>query len=206
MGRITKLEKQKGGARRISVFVNDRFVAGLSPNAVRDLDLSPGMEVSGKLYAQVIYESARESALMSLARREHSRAELAAKLKQKKFPGNTIKAALDELEKRGQLDDRRFARAWIEHRNAYYPRGRRMLALELKQKGVSSEVAAEALAEQLPESGERELLINLIRKRLRTSSRSDPERFKRRLLGFLARRGFSYGEIRSVLVEHFPEL
>ena len=85
-------------------------------------------------------------------------------------------------------------------------RGRRMLALELKQKGISSEVAAEALAEQLPESGERELLINLIRKRLRTSSRSDPERFQRRLLGFLARRGFSYGEIRSVLAEHFPEI
>lgn len=206
MGRITKLEKQKGGARRVSVFIDDRFVAGLSGKAAHDLDLTLGMEVSGDLHARIIHEAARESALLSLARREHSRAELAGKLKQKKFPGKTINTVLDDLERRGQLDDRRFAQSWIERRNAYHPRGRRLLALELKQKGVSSEVATDALAEQLPENGERELLIDLIRKRLRTSSRSDPEQFKRRLLGFLARRGFSYGDIRRALAEHFPEL
>ena len=206
MGRITKLEKQKGAIRRISVYVADCFIAGLSAKSVRDLSLRVGLEVDGRLRLQIMRTAAYESAIMSLSRREHSRAELVGKLKQKQFDGEIIISVLEELEERGYLDDRRFAQMWIERRTANHPRGRRMLARELEQKGVSAEVARETLAEHFPETDERGVLIGLIEKRRRISSVSDPQVFKRRLLGFLARRGFSYDDIRQVLAEHFPEL
>jgi len=206
MDRITRLERQKGGINRISVYVEDRFVAGLSAKAVRDLDLSPGMVADEELISRIIREAARESALLSLARREHSRLELAGKLKQKQFPDRTIQIVLNQLEAQGQLDDRRFARAWIRRRNAYHPRGRHMLALELAQKGISSEVIDEILSELLPHTDEEQLIIDLVRKRMTIAGHADPDRFKIRLLGFLSRRGFSYDDIRRVLAEHFPEI
>jgi len=206
MARISKLERQKGATRRISVFVDDRFFAGLSTKAVRDLDLSVGQELSEKLRQEIVRLAARESAMMSLARREHSRAELAVKLKQKGYSAIVITSVLDELEKLGYLDDSRFARIWIERRSAQHPRGRRMLAAELEQKGIPAELVRDALAEHFPEDSERGLLIDLVRKRLRSSTGFDPRAFKRRLLGFLARRGFSYDDVRQVLAEHFPEL
>jgi len=206
MDRITKLEKQKGLVNRISVFINDRFFAGLSAKAIRDLELVPGIEATAELRHRITRIAAWESALMSLSRREHSRAELAGKLKQKGFAGEIIAHVCDELEKRKYLDDRRFARLWIERRKAYHPRGRRMLALELEQKGVAPDLGREALDEHFPEDDERTALIELIDKRRRTSSHHEPEVFKRRLMGFLARRGFSYDEIRRALAEHFPDL
>jgi len=206
MARITKLERQKGAAGRISVFVDGRFLIGLSVKAVRELELGVGLEVTDKLHSEIIRTAALESAIMSLSRREHSRAELAAKLRQKGYADRIVKSTLDELQERGYLDDRRFARLWIERRSVHHPRGRRLLALELEQKGVSAELAREALAEDFSEASEREVLINLVRKRLRTLSGSDPQVFQRRLLAFLARRGFSYDDIRQVLAEHFPEL
>ena len=206
MSRITKLEPQQGAARRISVFVDDRFVAGLSARAVRDLGLQVGHEFSADLHREILRASARDSALLSLARREHSRAELTGKLHQKGFAGELIALVLDELERQRYLDDRRFARMWVEHRRASHPRGRRMMALELEHKGVSTEIAREALNVAFPEDEECGDLAELIRKRLRNARRTEPQVFKRRLLGFLARRGFSYADIRQVLAEQFPQL
>jgi regulatory protein len=206
MGRITKLERQKGAVARISVFVDDLFLAGLSAKAIRDLDLTLGMEIFSEFRSRIIQEAARESALLSLARREHCRAELAAKLRQKRFPDATVKTVLDRLEALGQLDDRRFARAWVERRKAYHPRGRQMLVLELKQKGVSQDVINDVLDEMLGPTDEEKLLIELIRKRVQSSDRSDPDRFKNRLLGFLARRGFTYDDIRRILNMYYPEI
>jgi len=206
MDRITKLEKQKGPVNRISVYISDQFCVGISSKAVRDLELVAGREVTPDLRYQITRIAAWESALMSLARREHSRAEVVRKLKQKGFDGEIIAHVCDELEKRKYIDDRRFARLWIERRKAYHPRGRRMLALELEQKGVAPDLAREALDEHFPEDDERKALIELIGKRRRMSSHHKPDVFKRRLMGFLARRGFSYDDIRRTLAEHFPDL
>ncbi len=206
MTRITRLERQKGGPRRVSVYLDDEFFIGLSGKAASDLRLKMGMEVDPELRRAMTFAAVRESALLSLARREHSRAELAGKLKQKKYAGGTIKAVLDDLVTRGYLDDRRFASFWIERRCNGHPRGRRMLSVELQQRGISPELAKEALDEHFPEQTEQALLIDLIKKRMRSAGRLAPEVFKRRLMSFLARRGFSYGDIRGTLDEHFPDL
>jgi len=206
MERITKLQQQQGAVRRVSVFIDNRFAAGLSPKAIRELNLQVGMEVDADLQRKIIRTAARESALLFLTRREHARAELAGKLKQKGYPGEVIASVLDELERQRYLDDQRFAQLWVAHRRAAHPRGRRMVALELEQKGVAPEVAREAIDVVFPENEEREDMAALIRKRLRSLQRLDPQVARRRLFGFLARRGFSYEDVRQVLTEDFPEL
>ncbi|MGI9296668.1 MAG: regulatory protein RecX [Gammaproteobacteria bacterium] len=86
----------------------------------------------------------RRAALSLLARREHSRRELAEKLA-RRFDADSIAALLDELTKNDLLSDSRFARAFVRGTGGKF--GRAMLRQKLYLRGVSEDVVAAALAE-----------------------------------------------------------
>jgi len=113
---------------------------------------------------------------------------------------------LDVLEKERLQSDSRFANAWINTRRRLSPRGRTALAYELKQKGIE-ESQIDTSLKSYTESDETEALRELIAARLPrlVASGDDPAKIKRRLLGFLSRRGFTYDDIRQVLTRHFPD-
>lgn len=87
--------------------------------------------------------SLRERALRLLARREHSRAELRRKLAPYDEAGE-LEAVLDALEQCKQLSDSRFAEALLHSRSGRY--GSCRVGQELRDKGVSDELVADALA------------------------------------------------------------
>ncbi|MBI5938213.1 MAG: recombination regulator RecX [Betaproteobacteria bacterium] len=87
--------------------------------------------------------SLRERALNLLARREHSRAELARKLSPH-GEADEIAALLDDLERRKQLSDARYAESLRHTRSGKY--GSRRLAHELREKGVGEGLIADAVA------------------------------------------------------------
>jgi len=88
--------------------------------------------------------SLRERALNLLARREHSRAELARKLAPH-GEADEIAALLAELERRKQLSDARYAESLAHARAGKY--GSRRLAHELREKGVGEGLIADVVAE-----------------------------------------------------------
>ncbi len=205
MSVITKLASQKKASARISVFVDDAFLVGISRKAIRKLGLAVGQEVDQGLRQRIVYQSAYESAVASLARRDHSRAEISRKLAQKRFDKETIEGVLRELEHKQFVDDQRFARGWVVRRTAFRPRGRRLLAVELKQRGISQDIIREVLDDFSPKE-EADVLMELIQKKLRELGSYESETRKRRLMGFLSRRGFSYGDIRQALHDHYPDI
>ena len=91
------------------------------------------------------------------------------------------------------LDDRAFARLWIEDRILHHPLSRDAVARELREKGVPDAVAATALAALYPEEMERQLALRLARERYERLAGVDDEARDRRTLGYLTRRGFSFG-------------
>lgn len=108
---------------------------------------------------------------------------------------------LDRFDEVGLIDDEAFAGQWVRSRHRQRGLGRRAIAMELHRKGVSKEVADEALAEVDPES-ERARARELVDRRLRTMSVDGPEgRVKagRRLLGMLARKGYPSGVSNEVV-------
>jgi regulatory protein len=109
------------------------------------------------------------------------------------------------LEKEKLLSDERFAGAWVNTRRRLSPRGRAALSYELKQKGIRKKSIDQAIS-TYSRSDELAALRDLIDTRLArlTSSGDDPAKIKRRILGFLARRGFTYEDIEHVLRVHFP--
>ncbi len=124
-------------------------------------ELDVGTELSSDKIAQLQSlgetELAREKALTLLAIRDHSRFQLALKLKNRGFGSAAVAQTLEDLTQRGYVDDLRFARLWIASRLRRNPEGRPRLAAGLSKAGVSRECASEALLE-FSEEDEREAM------------------------------------------------
>ena len=86
----------------------------------------------------------RERALGYLARREHSRFELARKLGQAGFAQHDIEALLDEFEEKNWLSDRRFAESYVADHRARA--GSVKLAYDLRQRGIDDGIIQAVLS------------------------------------------------------------
>ncbi|HZV81546.1 MAG TPA: regulatory protein RecX [Geobacteraceae bacterium] len=144
-----------------------------------------GSDVSGA-------DETYQRALSLLARRDHSQAELKRKLVAKGFSSGHVEDALERLTRQGYLDDRRFAQRWAESAlRSGRCFGTRLL-LELQRRGVSREVAAEAVAVGAAEHSERQVLADVVAKRyVEFDSRKASLKERRRVYDYLLRHGFS---------------
>ena len=135
----------------------------------------------------------RERALRLLARREHSRVELARKLEQAGFEHHAIDALLDEFEGKNWLSDRRFAESWVADHRA--KAGSIKLAYDLKQRGVS-DVVIEAVL-NVNRDSELERAREIWKKKFGLAPADAKE--KARQMRFLQSRGFASGTIRHAI-------
>jgi len=138
-------------------------------------------------------DTARERAIHLLARREHSRHELSQKLIQKGFSPSDIENALDSLEERGWLSDRRFTESWIRHR-IHGGYGWYRIRAELQEKGVHSDIVQEVYEEQTINWSE--LAIQVWQKKYRSLPNDWNEKAKQ--MRFMQYRGFSNDHIASM--------
>ena len=136
-------------------------------------------------------EVARDICLRQLAVRPRTRAELAKVLARKEISEEVIAEVLDRYDEVGIIDDAAFARMWVSTRHQGRGLARRALANELRQHGVESEVATEAL-ETLDDEAEATTARALVDRKLR-SARGTPDQVFRRLVGMLARKGYPAG-------------
>jgi regulatory protein len=127
-------------------------------------------------------------ALKALNRREHSIAEIEAKLTDRGFDRDQIEEAVGELVLTGALDDARFARAFSADKRELSGWGPERIAGALADKGVSQELIDECCG-----SEGREELIERARELLAERGAAfDDDGERSRALGFLTRRGFDY--------------
>jgi regulatory protein len=150
---------------------------------------------------------ARTIALNLLERQPRTRAELARGMARRGVPEDAAAAVLDRFTEVGLINDEAFAQAWVDSRHAGRALGRRALSAELRRKGVDDEIAREALATVTSED-EEAAARTLVERRLRTMSTVPHDAKIRRLVGMLARKGFSQGlalrVVRDVLAEASP--
>ncbi|WHT21312.1 regulatory protein RecX [Crossiella sp. CA-258035] len=149
---------------------------------------------------------ARDVCLRLLTARPRTKAELAQSLARKGVEPEVAETVLARLDEVGLVDDAAFAEVWVRSRHAYQGMARRALSVELRRKGVADEVAAEAVAAVDPEAEETRAR-DLVRKRLRGGSlqSADEQTRIRRLVGMLARKGYSEGLAFRVVREELRE-
>ena len=146
-------------------------------------------------------EKAHALCLRLLTVRARTRAELAGHLTKRGFPADAADAVLNRLEAVGLIDDEDFAEQWVRSRQVNAGKGKRALAAELRTKGVEAELIAGVL-DGIDAGAERSRAEQLVERRLRREVLDgDDAKVVRRLVGMLARRGYSQSMAVSVVTD-----
>lgn len=201
---VTAIEVQKRNKERVNVYLDGVYAFSL--NLMDGAKLHKGQTLSDAEIAQMQGEDlvvrAVDSAARFLGHRPRSVTEVRQNLREKDFDAGVIDAALERLTSLGYLDDRAFARYWVESRTHFKPLGAAALRFELRQKGVADAVIREILETVDDESGAYVAAGPLL-KRMRGVDRRTA---RQKISMTLARRGFSFDDVRSALDRLFDEV
>ncbi len=202
--RITAIEQdpRRPGAVRLEL---DGTRFGVVPAELIVAEgLSPGQtiapDVHERLSAAADVEAAFRTGLRMLELRSYARADLGWRLQRKGHPRAAVDVALERLLTMGLLNDEAYARNYVQTRAAR-GRGPSRLVRDLLAMGVQRSVIDRAVAAEWPEGSDRTSMPQaLVSKRAAQLGMMPKQTKRRRLLAYLARRGFSGRDV-SALVE-----
>lgn len=203
--RVTALKAQKKNPNRINLYLDGKYAFSISRIVGAWLQVGEILseEKIANLRRQENQEAALQKAMLLLSYRPRSEAEIRQKLQVGGFDPETIELVIERLRSNGLAEDENFARNWIENRNSFRPRSRKMLAYELRRKGITAENINAAMEEAGNDS---DLAYRAAYRYARKLVGTDWESFKRRLLGFLSRRGFTYEDSNLAIQQVWQEL
>jgi regulatory protein len=166
---ITAIEEQKKRKDRVNIFLDGQFAFSLKIDLIWEFHLKIGATLDQnqvkEIQSQDSQATAYDKALNYLSSRPHSVREVRQHLSEKLIYRNpdyaeqtditradfvsnqqqTIEIIINKLLDQKLLDDVVFAKWWIENRRTFRPRGKRLLLLELKTRGVSNQDLETAL-------------------------------------------------------------
>ena len=204
MKKVTAIEVQKRSPNRVNVYLDGEFAFGLARIVAAWLRV--GQELDEKKIEELQAEDAREwalqQAILFLSYRARSESEIRQNLRKHEIPEPVIDQTLDRLRQDGFANDNQFAKAWVENRSTFRPRSRRMLAMELRQKGLGDESVKTALESVDDEA----LAFEAAQKRAARYKDLEWNEFRKKLSDFLARRGFSYSVTSTVVTRIWNEM
>lgn len=151
-----------------------------------------------ELVDEVLTKRAKLRAMHLLQKMDRTRWELERKLYENGYPQIVVLRALEYVESFHYIDDKRYATMYIQNQKT--KKGKARIKMELMRKGISAEIIAEALIKTEDEADTKEVIHSLIEKKCSHPKDMD-EKEKRKLYGFLLRRGFSSSDILSVFRE-----
>ena len=203
MKKITALVVQKRNPNRVNLHLDGEFAFGLARIVAAWLRV--GQDLSDEKIEQLQLEDSRErafqQAMLFLSYRARSESEIRQNLRKHEIPEPVIEQTLDRLRQDGLANDSQFAHAWVENRSVFRPRSRRMMARELRQKGLNDEAVSSAIAKVDDEA----LAYDAAQKRVARYKSLEWNEFRKKLSDFLARRGFSYSVIAPVVTRMWNE-
>lgn len=204
MGRITAL-RVGGSKKRVSVFVDGSFSFAIDKEVAARAGLQVGQHLSGgqieELTQADLFQGCFGAALRYLSYRPRSESEVRQRLYRHGFGDDVVSKAIIELKGRKLIDDVAFAQYWKDNRLSFSPRSRRLMKLELRQKGIAMETADEVTGDLNDEINAYEAGL----KKARVLTTLDYGEFRRRLSGYLRRRGFTYEVISYVVARLWHE-
>lgn len=224
---ITALQADPSDPDKVHLFIDGKHAMTVTLDVAATERLTVGQECPParleRLHQAEEMQTAYESAVRFLSYRPRSSREVEMRLRKKGYTPEQIADAIERLRKQGYVDDMEFARFWVSNRMAFSPRGPRLLRSELRQKGVPQDVVDAVLQEQVEAQAEAEQqaedtaavwgetsddptpgsdlanALTIARKKWRSYSTLDPQTARRRLTGFLMRRGYNYETVDGVM-------
>ena len=205
MARVTALRVSRGRVKRVKLFLDGRFAFSLEAEVAVKEGLRVNQELTSSQIESLIkashHQSCYDAAARFLSYRPRSQHELRQRLLKRGFDDDTIEAVVSRLKERGLVDDTAFAQFWKDNRQSFRPRSQWLTRLELKQKGVSSDIIDQVVST----IDDAENAYRVAISKARSLTMSDYQSFRRRLGEHLGRRGFGYGVINKTIVRLWQE-
>jgi regulatory protein len=189
MGTITAIQPQKR-KDRMNIYVDDQYRFSLSHRLLDQISIgqSIGDDEIQALEEMDIVQREYERAFRLISRRPRSEYEIRTHLQRKAVTDDSVDRVIERLEEASLLDDREFARMWVENRIEFRPRSRFALRVELQRKGIDREIIEESL-EGVDELAAAEAAARIAARRW---ANVPTDVFRRKVMGYLQRRGFTY--------------
>jgi len=204
VGKITALRASNHG-KQVKVFVDGVLSLVADKKAVANAGLQLGQNLSTSQVEEIKHlfflQDCFDSALHYLSYRPRSEGEVRQRLQQRGFADDVIVETMSTLKERGLINDIAFADFWKDSRLSFNPRSRELLKLELKQKGVSAHIAAETVEDIDDETSAYQVGL----KKSRGLDLLGYDDFRRRIFGYLRRRGFGYDVTNNVVERLWDE-
>jgi len=204
--KITALRWGRGRGKRVNIYLDGRFAFSLDAEVV----VKEGLKVGQELVTDQIEALARSdkfrrclnAATRYLGYRPRSEFELRERLGRGGFDSGSVEAVLGRLREQGLVDDVDFAQFWKDNRQSFSPRSRSLTRLELRRKGVAEEIIDQVVSGVSDDDSAYRAALS----RARRLPAADWESFRRRLGGYLKRRGFSYGVINNTVEQLWQKM
>lgn len=197
--KITDIKQQVKRKDRYSIYIDNKYSFALSESGLIGMGLKIGDEFSSEdltnFKKSADIDKGIYRCLDLISRRPRSRWELEDYLKRKGYDAEQTSQIILELNDKGYINDHDFARRWVDNRRLLKSISDRRLRLELRQKRVDDSVV-DIVLEENP-ADQKAIIKELIEKKQRQTRYKDKEK----LIAYLARQGFYYGDIKEALEE-----
>lgn len=202
---ITSIKQAKKNENRVSIYLDDKFWVGLDKSELLSFGLFKGKEITEE-EKSTIEKSASFTKLIGrimnfISIRPRSTKEICDHFIYKKSEeSENVTKAIEYLENKNLVSDKRFAEWFIENRFASKRYGVNKIKAQLSQKGIDSKIIKEILSDEKykDEDFKEEQTINLeeqVKKAMRTIKYKDTNDLKQKLFRRLAGKGFGFDEI-----------
>jgi regulatory protein len=207
MPQITQIKLQKN-KKVANIFIDSHFAAGLDLLSVKKHGLKEGTYISAKQLTNLLEKSASEKlfnyAYRFLSYRPRSEKEIRTyffgKIKSNKVKyGNEklVDKVILKLKSKSLINDQKFAEWWVEQRSRFRQKGKFAITNELRVKGIDSKIIGEVLLK----IDEKQAASLAVKKKLKSLESKDLRIIRKKMIGFLKRKGFTWETIKNVVDE-----
>ena len=189
---------------RCRVYIDGQFAFVLYKGELRQFQIKENQELSDESYRQIMTQilpkRAKVRSMNLLKSRDYTKKQLEDKLRQGDYPKECIEEAIAYVESYGYIDDRRYARDFIEYH--MQTKSRTRMEMDLQRRGVAKDVIRnvfEELGDLGVEQDESAMIRNLLQKKKYCTDTATKQE-QQKMYGFLYRKGFSPEAIMRALL------
>lgn len=198
---ITAIEPRRNAMS--ALYLDGEFVMNLDTRTLIENRFDVGREIDDDDLREIINLSnerrAKEKALWLISYRDHSKKELADKIK-RTCDEESAEKAVERMEELGLINDEVFAERYARKLLFSKHMSKTSAVYELARKGIDKETAQEIL--ENIDVDEREQIREVIDRKYKNLN---DEKIKRRAVSALQRLGYRWDDIRSVIEEYIEE-
>jgi len=197
---ITSIKSQKK-KDRVNIYLDDRFGFGIDLENFVKFGLKLNQELTDEEIADIVKKAEFQKTLDKLLRfatlRPRSEKEIKDYFRRKKVHESLHQKLFDRLNRLELINDEKFTKWWIEQRQAFRPKPRRVLEMELRKKGINKDIINKVLGEETID--EEKMAGELLIKKMYKWNNLEGFEQKQKMSQYLAQKGFAWEIIKKVV-------